>query len=271
MGKSLYGTEADPVNCSFFLRIGACRHGQNCPKRHVFPNFGNTLMIHHLWIPPKRILNKPKELAKHYDRFCEDLLEECLKYGNVMDFQALKNVGDHMIGNVFLKFSDEDEAADCLKHLRNRFYAGRKVSADFSPIADFDNARCRDYQTNSCKRGNFCNFAHFMRNPRWTADHLNSMSAQERLKRKRRKLRAKRTKDGWPAFPVAGSTSERKRVLEKWNNLLKEQRAAQGKAIPPGLENIFLKDEITESDSKIKNDNQNHQSGLQLFRPGMDG
>merc|ERR1712113_990820 len=136
-------------------------------------------------------------------------------YGNVMDFQSLKNVGDHMIGNVFLKFSDEDEAADCLKHLRNRFYAGRKVSADFSPIADFDNARCRDYQTNSCKRGNFCNFAHFMRNPRWTADHLNSMSAQERLKRKR--------------------------VLEKWNNLLKEQRAAQGKAIPPDLENIFLK------------------------------
>jgi len=261
-GKSVYGTESDPINCSFFLRVGACRHGSCCPKKHAFPTFGNTLMIHHYWIPPKKLYSRERELKKHYDRFCEDLLEEFLKYGNVMDFQALKNIGDHNIGNTFIKYADEDEAAEALKHINGRFYAGRKIKVNFSPITDFDNARCRDYQTQSCTRGNFCNFAHFMRNPRWTANHLNQMSAQERLRRKTRKLREKRTRDGWPEFPVGGSTAQREKCLTKWNELLSQKREREGLKPPPGLEHLYgIKKEM---------DVQPQADGLQLFRPNID-
>ena len=37
------------------------------------------------------------------------------------------------------------------------FCSGRKVICKYSPITDFENARCRDYMQQECKRGKFCN------------------------------------------------------------------------------------------------------------------
>ena len=39
------------------------------------------------------------------------------------------NMADHLIGNVYIKFSDEEEAAAALTALNGRWYAGRQVSA----------------------------------------------------------------------------------------------------------------------------------------------
>ena len=38
------------------------------------------------------------------------------------------NMADHLIGNVYIKFSDEEEAAAALTALNGRWYAGRQVS-----------------------------------------------------------------------------------------------------------------------------------------------
>ena len=35
-----------------------------------------------------------------------------------------------------------------------------QVLAEFSPVADFREATCRQYEENSCSRGGFCNFMH---------------------------------------------------------------------------------------------------------------
>lgn len=29
---NIFGTEQDRVNCSFYLKIGACRHGDRCSR-----------------------------------------------------------------------------------------------------------------------------------------------------------------------------------------------------------------------------------------------
>ncbi len=33
----LFGTEEDKVNCSFFFKIGACRHAEKCTRLHYKP------------------------------------------------------------------------------------------------------------------------------------------------------------------------------------------------------------------------------------------
>ena len=33
----VFGTEEDKVNCSFFFKIGACRHGEKCTRLHYKP------------------------------------------------------------------------------------------------------------------------------------------------------------------------------------------------------------------------------------------
>ena len=35
------------------------------------------------------------------------------------------NIGEHLIGNVYVKFVDEDDSEQCLKSLRNLMYDGK--------------------------------------------------------------------------------------------------------------------------------------------------
>ena len=55
---------------------------------------------------------------------------------------------------------DEDAAARALQGLSGRFYAGRPILVEFSPVTDFREATCRQYEENTCTRGGYCNFMH---------------------------------------------------------------------------------------------------------------
>eukprot|EP00494_Astrolonche_serrata_P002141 UN02147 len=85
---------------------------------------------------------------------------------------VVQNMGDHMIGNTFVRYVTEEMAETAVKNLTNRFYAGRKVLPKLSPVQDFEHSRCNDYVRNSCSRGQFCNFAHFMTIPRWANQYF---------------------------------------------------------------------------------------------------
>ena len=41
-----------------------------------------------------------------------------------------------------------------------RYYAGRPIVCEFSPVTDFREATCRQYEENTCTRGGYCNFMH---------------------------------------------------------------------------------------------------------------
>lgn len=70
------------------------------------------------------------------------------------------NLADHMVGNVYVKFGDEESAAKALANLQGRYYAGRPIMVEFSPVTDFREATCRQYEENTCNRGGYCNFMH---------------------------------------------------------------------------------------------------------------
>jgi splicing factor U2AF 35 kDa subunit len=63
-------------------------------------------------------------------------------------------------GHVYCKFNDEEEASDALQVMNGRYYDGRRMEVEYSPVTDFREARCRDYDEDACARGGFCNFLH---------------------------------------------------------------------------------------------------------------
>ncbi len=50
----IHGTEEDKVNCPFYFKIGACRHGDRCSRIHHRPAFSQTILIKNIYRHPVR-------------------------------------------------------------------------------------------------------------------------------------------------------------------------------------------------------------------------
>ena len=207
----IHGTEEDKVNCPFYFKIGACRHSDRCSRLHHKPAFSQTLLIKHLYRHPTRQaelraanggsaeVNKD-EAQEEFFCFFEDLYMEFSKFGRIESMHVVDNLGDHMIGHVYVKFSDEEEASDALQVMNGRYYDGRPLAVEFSPVTDFREARCRDYDEDSCARQGYCNFLHSKPVPMALIRSLEEDCEEERRaekerRRKERKESKKRKRD----------------------------------------------------------------------------
>lgn len=65
-----------------------------------------------------------------------------------------------LIGNVYCRFKYEEDAQRACDSFNSRWYGGRPVYAELSPVTDFREACCRQHDTKECGRGGFCNFIH---------------------------------------------------------------------------------------------------------------
>ncbi|KAK9280411.1 hypothetical protein L1049_014100 [Liquidambar formosana] len=166
---SIFGTEKDRVNCPFYFKIGACRHGDRCSRLHTKPSISPTLLLSNMYQRPDMITPgvdpqgqpiDPRKIQQHFEDFYEDLFEELSKYGEIESLNICDNLADHMVGNVYVQFREEEHAANAVRNLSGRFYAGRPIIVDFSPVTDFREATCRQYEENTCNRGGYCNFMH---------------------------------------------------------------------------------------------------------------
>ncbi|CAB0013164.1 unnamed protein product [Nesidiocoris tenuis] len=196
---SIFGTEKDKVNCSFYFKIGACRHGDRCSRIHNKPTFSQTVLLQNLYVNPQNSAKSAdgshlvsnvsdEEMQEHYDNFFEDVFVECEdKYGEIEEMNVCDNLGDHLVGNVYIKvilqinlhypiqrahisslvisinylqFRREEDAEKAVNDLNNRWFGGRPVYAELSPVTDFREACCRQYEMGECTRSGFCNFMH---------------------------------------------------------------------------------------------------------------
>jgi len=101
-----------------------------------------------------------KLLNDHFEEFYEDVFEEFSQFGKIESMHVMDNLSDQLVGNVYCMYEDEEGAAKALTALNGRFYAGRPIMAEFSPVTDFHEARCRQFDENVCGRGGQCNFMH---------------------------------------------------------------------------------------------------------------
>jgi len=154
--SQIFGTEKDKVNCSFYFKIGACRHGDKCERRHNKPTLSSTLIIFGLYTNPlaqnpQLDPNDPK-IQEDFEEFYLDVFEEFEKYGEIEEMNVCENVCDHMLGNVYIKYRTEEQAEEALKALSGRFYGGKPIVAEYSPVTDFREASCRQFEMNECTR-----------------------------------------------------------------------------------------------------------------------
>jgi len=170
---SIFGTEKDKVNCTFYFKIGACRHGETCTRIHNKPTFSQTIVLLSMYKSPAAtaaVLDpaglgvsqySDNELQSHFDTFFEDVFVEVEdKYGEIDEMNVCDNLGDHLMGNVYIKFVKESSAKPCVESLNNRWYNGAPIKAELSPVTDFREACCRQYEMGECTRAGFCNFMH---------------------------------------------------------------------------------------------------------------
>ncbi|CAN0428879.1 unnamed protein product, partial [Scytosiphon promiscuus] len=87
-----------------------------------------------------------------FEDFFEEVYQELSKFGEISEMNVCDNLGDHLIGNVYVKFMDEEDADSALKGLTGRWYAGRPIMCEFSPVTDFREARCRQFDEGTCNR-----------------------------------------------------------------------------------------------------------------------
>eukprot|EP00579_Thalassiosira_antarctica_P005942 CAMPEP_0201902352 /NCGR_PEP_ID=MMETSP0902-20130614/54911_1 /ASSEMBLY_ACC=CAM_ASM_000551 /TAXON_ID=420261 /ORGANISM="Thalassiosira antarctica, Strain CCMP982" /LENGTH=278 /DNA_ID=CAMNT_0048436351 /DNA_START=92 /DNA_END=926 /DNA_ORIENTATION=- len=143
--------------------------------------------------------------------FFEDYFSELSKFGQLEALHICDNLGDHMIGHVYAKFSEEEEAADALNVMNGRYYNGRKMEVEFSPVTDFREARCRDFDEDTCRRGGFCNFMHIKPVPICLIRDMEEDAEEERRREEIERMERRRKDDGRSRRRGERKGGERKR------------------------------------------------------------
>ncbi|KAG8507175.1 Splicing factor U2AF 35 kDa subunit, partial [Galemys pyrenaicus] len=242
------------VNCSFYFKIGACRHGDRCSRLHNKPTFsqvclffifcfhvncqnlctlqkkqvifplifhlcpcvffglgrrqrapGETILIQNIYRNPQNSAQTADgshcavsdvEMQEHYDEFFEEVFTEMEeKYGEVEEMNVCDNLGDHLVGNVYVKFRREEDAEKAVIDLNNRWFNGQPIHAELSPVTDFREACCRQYEMGECTRGGFCNFMHLKPISRELRRELYGRRRKKHRSRSRSRERRSRSRD----------------------------------------------------------------------------
>ncbi|XP_017666441.1 PREDICTED: LOW QUALITY PROTEIN: splicing factor U2AF 35 kDa subunit [Lepidothrix coronata] len=193
------------VNCSFYFKIGACRHGDRCSRLHNKPTFSQTIALLNIYRNPQnssqsadglRCAVSDVEMQEHYDEFFEEVFTEMEeKYGEVEEMNVCDNLGDHLVGNVYVKFRREEDAEKAVIDLNNRWFNGQPIHAELSPVTDFREACCRQYEMGECTRGGFCNFMHLKPISRELRRELYGRRRKKHRSRSRSRERRSRSRD----------------------------------------------------------------------------
>ncbi|KAM4905411.1 splicing factor U2AF 35 kDa subunit isoform 1-T3 [Sylvia borin] len=222
---SIFGTEKDKVNCSFYFKIGACRHGDRCSRLHNKPTFSQTILIQNIYRNPQNSAQTADgshcavsdvEMQEHYDEFFEEVFTEMEeKYGEVEEMNVCDNLGDHLVGNVYVKFRREEDAEKAVIDLNNRWFNGQPIHAELSPVTDFREACCRQYEMGECTRGGFCNFMHLKPISRELRRELYGRRRKKHRSRSRSRERRSRSRDRGRGGGGGGRERDRRRSRDR--------------------------------------------------------
>ena len=74
------------VNCSFYFKIGACRHGDRCSRMHNRPTYGQAILLQNLFLNPQHAPTSAQSmciscLVTHMPRW--QLTQSLTLYGHI--------------------------------------------------------------------------------------------------------------------------------------------------------------------------------------------
>ncbi|XP_044526284.1 U2 small nuclear ribonucleoprotein auxiliary factor 35 kDa subunit-related protein 2 [Gracilinanus agilis] len=188
----LRATEKDQANCPFYIKTGSCRFGDRCSRKHNYPTSSQTLLIRSMFITfgmeqcrrddydtDASLEYSEEETYQQFLDFYEDVLPEFKNVGKVIQFKVSCNFEPHLRGNVYVQYQSEEECQAAFSLFNGRWYAGRQLQCEFSPVTRWKMAICGLFGRQKCPRGKHCNFLHVFRNPNnefWEANRDIHMS-----------------------------------------------------------------------------------------------
>lgn len=146
--------------CTFYSKIGACRHGDKCSRRHIHPRRSDTIRIFNLYRNQKA---SKHEQQKRFDQFYTDVFVYIAQIGEIDSMVVCENDSNHLNGNVYVKLKNEATAGKVMYALNQQWYDALPIHCELSPVESFADANCRAYDTGTCSRGGQCNFMHIRR------------------------------------------------------------------------------------------------------------
>jgi len=72
-------------------KIGACRHGDRCSRKHIKPPFSQTILLPNVYHNPAHdpvCKLTEKELQEGFDAVYEDLYCELAKFGHLLELHV---------------------------------------------------------------------------------------------------------------------------------------------------------------------------------------
>ncbi len=94
------------MNCPFYFKVGACRHGDRCSRQHNKPLFSQTVLLAHMYQAPNSttMQSGPTSMSaagddsaaqEHFDDFFEEIYEELDKFGKIEEINVCANCELH--------------------------------------------------------------------------------------------------------------------------------------------------------------------------------
>lgn len=211
--------------CNFFVKMGACRHGDGCSKIHPRPTTSFTVLLPMMYPNPLAVQymtgknGRPlspdydsKYLKKHFERFYADVWQTVMEFGNIVELRVVDNLCEHLLGNVYIKFDSEVAAQAACDGLRKKLYNGILLLPELSTVVDFTEACCKEDREGECKRLAACNYLHMKKVSKTLLEKL--QKAQEHL-RKKEARRARGTTEKEKKKEKEKSRREKSRRREK--------------------------------------------------------
>uniref|UniRef100_A0A8D2GBP4 C3H1-type domain-containing protein n=1 Tax=Theropithecus gelada TaxID=9565 RepID=A0A8D2GBP4_THEGE len=118
------------THCSFYFKVGACRHGDRCSRLHRNPTFSQTIAL-------LNISRNPQNSSQSADGL------RCAVSGVEMQEHC-----DECFEEIY--------AEKAVTDLNNRWFNGQPSPAEPSPDTDFREACRRQDETGECSRGGSC-------------------------------------------------------------------------------------------------------------------
>ncbi|GFT87923.1 hypothetical protein NPIL_156461 [Nephila pilipes] len=183
-GSYIAGVERE--QCQFFVKTGCCRFGDRCSRGHSRPSVSTTILIRGMYShfsigqtqredfdTDNSLEYEDKERYEDFKNFYYDVLPEFKKFGKVVQFKVCNNHEVHLRGNVYVQFSNEEEAVKAYQAFNGRYYAGKQLTCEFTNVIKWRSAICGLFFRKLCPKGINCNFLHVFKNPThefWEAD-----------------------------------------------------------------------------------------------------
>ena len=80
----------------------------------------------------------PREMQEHFEAFYEDFYCEAALFGKLEEVVVAENGNDHLMGNVYARFKYEEDAQKAKDSFNSRWYAGRPIYCELSPVTDLE-------------------------------------------------------------------------------------------------------------------------------------